>query len=40
MNETGFQVMGEAFKGSFGALIFWAIIILLVYLLLKYKVMK
>jgi len=35
---NGFQVMGDAFKGSLGALIFLILIFIGVYLLYKYKI--
>jgi hypothetical protein len=47
MNETisdgvneGFNIMGDVFSGSIWAIIFWINIIIVVYFLIKYKVMK
>ena len=39
LNE-GFSVISDSLKGSIGAIIFWIIIIVLVYLALKYKIIK
>jgi hypothetical protein len=38
--NQGFSIMGESLKGSMGALIFWILIIVGVYLLFKYKIIK
>jgi hypothetical protein len=39
LNE-GFNVINDSIKGSIGAIIFWICIIVIVYLALKYKVIK